>query len=79
MIAAVDWLVFKMLFAAMASADGWLCPHCYEEENPTAGLFCNSSICMRKSGRVPTGIAIFRAQALGFKSVVRFECDLNFI
>eukprot|EP00798_Chlamydomonas_sp_ICE-L_P029546 gene29546-5895_t len=45
-------------------ADGtWLCPHCYEEENPDAGWMCNSSICMKKRGLRPTGIAIYDAQA----------------
>ena len=47
----------------------WLCPHCYEEEHPEEGWICNSSICMKRRGMAPTGIAIFRAKELGFKSV----------
>lgn len=52
----------------MAST-GWLCPHCYEEDNPEAGWICNSSICMKRRGLAPTGIAIYAAKERGFKSV----------
>lgn len=48
---------------------GWLCPHCYEEDNPEAGWICNSSICMKRRGLAPTGIAIYAAKERGFKSV----------
>ncbi|KAJ9532736.1 hypothetical protein QJQ45_010823 [Haematococcus lacustris] len=47
----------------------WLCPHCYEEENPDAGWICNSSICLKRRGLKPTGIAIYDAHQRGFKSV----------
>lgn len=50
-------------------AGTWLCPHCYEEENPDDGWICNSSICMKRRGLKPTGIAIYDAQQRGFKSV----------
>ena len=50
----------------------WLCPHCYEEEHPEEGWICNSSICMKRRGMAPTGIAIFRAKELGFKSVAHY-------
>lgn len=50
-------------------AGTWLCPHCYEEENPDDGWICNSSICMKRRGLKPTGIAIYEAQQRGFKSV----------
>lgn len=47
----------------------WLCPHCYEEEHPDDGWICNSSICMKRRGLKPTGIAIYDAHERGFKSV----------
>jgi len=50
----------------------WLCPHCYEEEHPEAGWICNSSICMKRRGMTPTGIAIYRAKELGFESVAHY-------
>ena len=57
--------------AAMA-AGAWLCPHCYEEEHPKDGWMCNSSICMKRRGFKPTGIAIYDAQARGHKSVAHW-------
>ena len=57
--------------AAMA-AGAWLCPHCYEEEHPKDGWMCNSSICMKRRGFKPTGIAIYDAQSRGFKSVAHW-------
>lgn len=50
-------------------AGTWLCPHCYEEEHPHDGWMCNSSICMKRRGLKPTGIAIYDAHERGFKSV----------
>lgn len=51
----------------------WLCPHCYEEEHGEAcGWICNSSICMKRRGLAPTGIAIYEAQGRGFKSVAHY-------
>ncbi|KAJ9533060.1 hypothetical protein QJQ45_018168 [Haematococcus lacustris] len=47
----------------------WLCPHCYEEEHPDTGWICNSSICLKRRGLKPTGIAIYDAHQRGFKSV----------
>ena len=50
-------------------AGTWLCPHYYEGENPDDGWICNSSICMKRRGLKPTGIAIYDAQQRGYKSV----------
>jgi hypothetical protein len=50
----------------------WLCPHCYEEEHPDEGWICNSSICMKRRGYAPTGIAIFDANNRGFASVAHW-------
>jgi hypothetical protein len=47
----------------------WLCPHCYEDENPTDNWFCNSSLCMQGRGWQCTGQAIKRARAAGHSSV----------
>ncbi|KAL0053848.1 hypothetical protein WJX82_011725 [Trebouxia sp. C0006] len=55
----------------MANAT-WLCPHCYEEDQPEEDWICNSSICMTKRGLKPTGIAIFEAQQQGFASVAHY-------
>lgn len=41
----------------------WACP-CAPQ-----GWICNSSICMKRRGLKPTGIAIYDAQERGFKSV----------
>jgi hypothetical protein len=57
--------------AAMKACE-WLCPHCYEEEHPSCGWICNSSICMKRRGMRPTGIAIYEAQQCGFVSVAHF-------
>ncbi|KAI8472051.1 MAG: zinc-finger domain of monoamine-oxidase A repressor R1-domain-containing protein [Monoraphidium minutum] len=54
------------------AAGTWLCPHCYEEEHPHEGWMCNSSICMKRRGYKPTGIAIYDAQQRGFKSVAHW-------
>jgi hypothetical protein len=53
-------------------AGTWLCPHCYEEENPHKGWICNSSICMTRRGLAPTGIAIYDAQERGFPSMAHY-------
>eukprot|EP00775_Hariotina_reticulata_P003629 gene3629-3891_t len=50
----------------------WLCPHCYEDEHPDEGWMCNSSICMKRRGYKPTGIAIYDAQQRGFPSVAHW-------
>jgi len=57
---------------AEMKAGTWLCPHCYEEDHPTAGWMCNSSICMKRRGFKPTGIAIYDAQQRGFASVAHW-------
>jgi hypothetical protein len=56
----------------LVPAGEWLCPHCYEEENPGEGWICNSSICMKRAGRAPTGIAIYEAQKRGYPSVAHW-------
>eukprot|EP00879_Flechtneria_rotunda_P025552 GHRR01027157.1.p1 GENE.GHRR01027157.1~~GHRR01027157.1.p1 ORF type:complete len:307 (+),score=127.84 GHRR01027157.1:1042-1962(+) len=53
-------------------AGTWLCPHCYEDEHPDEGWMCNSSICMKRRGYKPTGIAIYDAQQRGFPSVAHW-------
>jgi hypothetical protein len=53
-------------------AGTWLCPHCYEHEHPSEGWMCNSSICMKRRGFAPTGIAIYDAQKRGFQSVAHW-------
>mmetsp|Transcript_16304 Transcript_16304/g.35256 ORF Transcript_16304/g.35256 Transcript_16304/m.35256 type:complete len:434 (-) Transcript_16304:782-2083(-) len=60
---------------AQLEAGTWLCPHCYEEEHPDHGWICNSSICMKRRGLKPTGIAIYEAQERGFKSVAHLLQD----
>ncbi|GBF91148.1 hypothetical protein Rsub_04817 [Raphidocelis subcapitata] len=57
--------------AAMAKGE-WLCPHCHEKEHPQDGWMCNSSICMKRRGFKPTGIAIYDAQQRGYKSVAHW-------
>jgi len=53
-----------------AAGDGWLCPHCYEGvHGPADGWICNSSICLKRKGIPPTGIAVFDARAAGHASV----------
>ncbi|CAG9467739.1 unnamed protein product [Pedinophyceae sp. YPF-701] len=54
--------------AAVESGKGWLCPHCYEDEHPDEAWICNSSICMKRRGMVPTGIIIHEANRRGFLS-----------
>ncbi|KAF8071226.1 SAD2 [Scenedesmus sp. PABB004] len=54
------------------AAGTWLCPHCYEDEHPEEGWMCNSSICMKRRGFKPTGIAIYDAQQRGFPSVAHW-------
>ena len=36
------------------------------------GWICNSSICMKRQGLPPTGIAIYDAQKKGYKSVAHY-------
>ncbi|GLC49801.1 hypothetical protein PLESTB_000310100 [Pleodorina starrii] len=57
---------------AVRSDPGWRCPHCYEKEHGDwreHGWFCNSSVCMRGRGMLPTGIAIHEALEKGHASV----------
>ncbi len=66
-------LAHHLLTSTSALPPGeWLCPHCYEEEHPEEGWLCNSSICMKRAGRAPTGIAIFEAQRRGYPSVAHW-------
>ncbi|KAL2344140.1 hypothetical protein Fmac_005425 [Flemingia macrophylla] len=47
----------------------WMCPHCIEAKGIIPYWICNSSICLRKRKMPPTGIAVYRARELGYKSV----------
>ncbi|KAL3617635.1 hypothetical protein CASFOL_037956 [Castilleja foliolosa] len=51
------------------SNNEWICPHCVEEKGTNPYWICNSSFCLKKRKMVPTGIAIFRAREMGYKSV----------
>lgn len=53
----------------------WICPHCVEDKGINPFWICNSSFCMKKRQMVPTGIAIFRAREMGFKSVAHLLMD----
>ncbi|XWS60832.1 hypothetical protein CRYUN_Cryun07bG0071100 [Craigia yunnanensis] len=47
----------------------WMCPHCIEEKGINPYWICNSSLCLKNRKMAPTGIAIYRARELGYKSV----------
>nr|GMD78540.1 cell division cycle-associated protein 7-like [Ipomoea batatas] len=53
----------------------WICPHCTEEKGINPYWICNSSLCLKKRKMVPTGIAIYRAREMGFKSVAHLIMD----
>ncbi|XP_023928258.1 uncharacterized protein LOC112039599 isoform X2 [Quercus suber] len=53
----------------------WMCPHCVEEKGINPYWICNSSLCLRKRKMAPTGIAIFRAREMGYKSVAHLLMD----
>ncbi|XP_004301241.1 PREDICTED: cell division cycle-associated protein 7-like isoform X2 [Fragaria vesca subsp. vesca] len=53
----------------------WMCPHCIEEKGVRPYWICNSSFCMKKRKMVPTGIAIYRCQEMGYKSVAHLVMD----
>ncbi|KAI6694225.1 hypothetical protein NL676_021935 [Syzygium grande] len=38
----------------------WMCPHCVEATGSNPYWICNSSICLKKRNRAPTGIAVYR-------------------
>ncbi|KAI7984768.1 hypothetical protein LOK49_LG14G01056 [Camellia lanceoleosa] len=40
----------------------WMCPHCIEDKGIKPYWICNSSLCLRKRKKVPTGVAIFKAR-----------------
>ncbi|KAJ7975270.1 cell division cycle-associated protein 7-like [Quillaja saponaria] len=54
---------------------GWMCPHCIEEKGIKPYWICNSSLCLRKRKIAPTGIAIYRAWEMGYKSVAHLLMD----
>ncbi|GLT72401.1 hypothetical protein SLA2020_443390 [Shorea laevis] len=54
---------------------GWMCPHCIEEKGTNPYWICNSSFCLKNRKMAPTGIAIFRARELGYKSVAHLLMD----
>ncbi|XP_011628252.1 cell division cycle-associated protein 7 [Amborella trichopoda] len=53
----------------------WMCPHCIEAQGVKPNWICNSSFCLKKRNIAPTGIAIFRAREMGYKSVAHFLTD----
>lgn len=53
----------------------WMCPHCIEEKGTKPYWICNSSICLKKRKMVPTGLAIYRAREMGYKSVAHLLMD----
>ncbi|XWS48227.1 hypothetical protein CRYUN_Cryun13aG0056000 [Craigia yunnanensis] len=53
----------------------WMCPHCVEEKGINPYWICNSSLCLRNRKMAPTGIAIYRARELGYKSVAHLLMD----
>ncbi|CAA0811266.1 Unknown protein [Striga hermonthica] len=53
----------------------WMCPHCIEVKGIKPYWICNSSLCLKKRKMVPTGIAIFRAREMGYKSVAHLLMD----
>ncbi|XP_062118110.1 uncharacterized protein LOC133831731 isoform X1 [Humulus lupulus] len=53
----------------------WMCPHCIEEKGINQYWICNSSFCLKKRNMAPTGIAIYRAKELGYKSVAHLVMD----
>ncbi|XP_062159885.1 uncharacterized protein LOC133867190 isoform X2 [Alnus glutinosa] len=53
----------------------WMCPHCVEETGLLPYWICNSSLCLRKRKMSPTGLAIYRAREMGYKSVAHLLMD----
>uniref|UniRef100_A0A803P7V4 Zinc-finger domain-containing protein n=1 Tax=Cannabis sativa TaxID=3483 RepID=A0A803P7V4_CANSA len=53
----------------------WMCPHCIEEKGINQYWICNSSICLKRRKMAPTGIAIYTAKELGYKSVAHLVMD----
>ncbi|KAF3636013.1 cell division cycle-associated protein 7-like [Capsicum chacoense] len=53
----------------------WICPHCTEQKGINPYWICNSSLCLKKRKMAPTGIAIFRAREMGYKSVAHLLMD----
>lgn len=53
----------------------WMCPHCIEEKGINPYWICNSSFCLKNRKMAPTGIAIYRARELGYKSVAHLLMD----
>ncbi|GAA0145471.1 hypothetical protein LIER_05654 [Lithospermum erythrorhizon] len=53
----------------------WACPHCIEDEGTRPYWICNSSLCLKRRKMVPTGIAIYTARKMGYKSVAHLLMD----
>ncbi|XP_073281868.1 uncharacterized protein [Primulina huaijiensis] len=53
----------------------WICPHCVEDKGVNPFWICNSSFCLKQRKMVPTGIAIYRARKMGYKSVAHMLMD----
>ncbi|XP_042003275.1 cell division cycle-associated protein 7-like [Salvia splendens] len=53
----------------------WMCPHCIEDTGTKPHWICNSSFCMKRRKMIPTGIAIYKAREMGYKSVAHLLMD----
>ncbi|XP_012075846.1 uncharacterized protein LOC105637061 isoform X1 [Jatropha curcas] len=53
----------------------WVCPHCIEEKGINPFWICNSSLCLKKRKMAPTGLAIYKAREMGYKSVAHLLMD----
>ncbi|KAA8541395.1 hypothetical protein F0562_025358 [Nyssa sinensis] len=53
----------------------WMCPHCIEEKGINPYWICNSSFCLKQRKMAPTGLAIYRARMMGYKSVAHLLMD----
>ncbi|KAG9129972.1 hypothetical protein Leryth_007087 [Lithospermum erythrorhizon] len=55
----------------------WACPHCIEDEGTRPYWICNSSLCLKRRKMVPTGIAIYTARKMGYKSSKKHSRNSN--
>ncbi|CAK9147942.1 unnamed protein product [Ilex paraguariensis] len=71
----IDSCNFLPEMEEVKSNEQWMCPHCIEDKGIKPYWICNSSLCLKKRKMVPTGIAIFRAREMGYKSVAQLLMD----
>lgn len=69
MCRACLWVRYGEEMEEVRRMKNWMCPHCIEEKGIKPYWICNSSLCLKKRKRTPTGIAIYHARELGYKSV----------